>query len=66
MLGKKEDISTMYDNFISTVEQSDKVFAKYRIKFYKIRKSCDLYGNPGADANKLQRVEQEQRMTHPM
>jgi hypothetical protein len=42
------------------VKQSGKVCAKHRIKFYKMRETCDLYDNPEADANELQKVEQEE------
>jgi hypothetical protein len=47
-------------NLVSTAKQSGKVRAKCRIKFYKMRETCDLYNNPGADANELQKVEQEE------
>jgi hypothetical protein len=40
-------------NLVSTVEQSGKVCAKCGIKFYKMRKTCDLYDNPGTDVNEL-------------
>jgi hypothetical protein len=52
-------------NLISTVTQSGKVCVKCRITFYKMRKTCDLYDNPGADANELQNVEQEEHI-HPI
>jgi hypothetical protein len=42
------------------VKQSGKVYAKCRIQFYKVRKTCGLYGNREADANELQKAEQGQ------
>jgi hypothetical protein len=42
------------------VKQSGKVCAKCRTKFYKMRKTCDSYESPRADANELQKVEQEE------
>jgi hypothetical protein len=42
------------------VKQSSKICAKHRIKFYKMRETSDLYDNPEADANELQKVEQEE------
>jgi hypothetical protein len=55
-----------YTSYISstscqwTVKQSGKVCAKHRIKLYKLRDTCDLYDNPEADANELQKGEQEE------
>jgi hypothetical protein len=46
-------------NLVSTVNKSGKVCAKCGIKCHKIRKTCDLYDNPGADANEQHKVEQE-------
>jgi hypothetical protein len=43
-------------NLVSTLEQSDSVCAIYRIKFYKMRETSDLYVNPRAAA----KVEQEE------
>jgi hypothetical protein len=47
-------------DLVSTVKQWGKVCEKCLITFYKVRKSCDLYDNPEADINELQKVEQEQ------
>jgi hypothetical protein len=41
------------------VKQNCKASAKHRIKIYKLRETCVLYDNPGADANELQKGEQE-------
>jgi hypothetical protein len=43
------------------VKQSTKVCANCRITVYKMSKTCDLYNNPGADVNELQKVEQEKK-----
>jgi hypothetical protein len=46
-------------NLVSTLEHSDRVCAIYRIKFYKMRKTSDLYISPRADASELHEVEQD-------
>ena len=47
-------------NLNSGVKQSGKVCAACRSTFYKIIKSCDFCDNPGADANELQKIAQEE------
>jgi hypothetical protein len=45
---------------MSTVKHG-KLCAKCKIAFYKMRKACDLYDNPGADISELENAEQEQQ-----
>jgi hypothetical protein len=47
-------------NLVSTVKRRGKVCEKCLITFYKVQTSCDLYDNPAADINEVQKVEQEQ------
>jgi hypothetical protein len=47
-------------NLGSTLEHSDRVCAICRIKFYKMRKTSDVYVSPRADISKLQKFEQDE------
>jgi hypothetical protein len=47
-------------NLVSTMKQGGKICAQCRLKFYKMRNTCDIYGNPGSDANELEKVQQEE------
>jgi hypothetical protein len=42
------------------VKQSGNAHSKCRITFYKVRKACDLYDNPGAEISEVQKVELEE------
>jgi hypothetical protein len=44
---------------VITLEHSDRVCAIYRIKFYKMRKTSDLYISPRAGISELQKIEQD-------
>jgi hypothetical protein len=45
------------------LKQGTKVCAKCRITVYKTSQTSDLYDNPGADVNELQKVEQEKQVS---
>jgi hypothetical protein len=52
-------------NLVSTLKKkTGEVCAKCRIKLYKIRKTCDLSGNPRADSSELQKLSKS--LIHPM
>jgi hypothetical protein len=53
-------IQSRMTDLVSIVKLRGKVCENCLITFYKVWKSCDLYDNPGADINELQKVEQEQ------
>jgi hypothetical protein len=47
-------------NLVTTLKQGVRICAKWRITFYKMRKSHDLYISPGADISELDEGEEEE------